>query len=281
LKIKRLRPEVELPMRATSGSACYDVCAAEKVFLSPMQSAAVPTGLAFALPDGVCLEIRPRSGWSSKKLVILNSPGTLDSDYRGELFILVMNLSTDRLIIDKGNRIAQIRPFKTMDLEFEEVDSLGETKRGNRGLGSTGGCKEENMQETVDLDILLEHPTPQDVIGAIFAYSELETFPSDRKALHEFIHLEKAGDGAELLEPFVFSEGDLYPFSRLFESALMQLQLGRWIFTKGPRYDRFILTEANRTDLKERVNKRFSPKQLSVLEKIGKEFRDYVRGCSA
>ena len=133
------------------------------------------------------------------------------------------------------------------------------------------------MSSTTDLDTLLKRPTPQDVIGAIFAYSELETFPSDRKALHQFMRLEKAGDGVELLEPFVFSEGvDLYPFSRLFESVLMQLQLGGWLSAKNPEYDRFGLTEDKRKDIKETVNERFSPKQLSVLEKIGKEFRDFV-----
>jgi len=131
------------------------------------------------------------------------------------------------------------------------------------------------MSSTTDLDALLKRPTPQDVIGAIFAYSGLETFPSDRKELHQFIRLEKAGDGVELLEPFVFSEGvDLYPFSRLLESVLMQLQLGGWLSAKNPEYDHFGLTGDKRKDIKKKVNERFSPKQLSVLEKIGKEFRD-------
>lgn len=134
------------------------------------------------------------------------------------------------------------------------------------------------MQEIKDLDTLLKRPTPQDVIGAIFAYSELETFPSDRKALHQFIRLEKAGDGVELLEPFVFSEGvDLYPFSRLFESVLMQLQLGGWLSAKNPEYERFGLTKDIRKDIKEKVRGRFSPEQLCVLEKIGGEFRDFVQ----
>ena len=133
------------------------------------------------------------------------------------------------------------------------------------------------MSSTTDLDTLLKRPTPQDVIGAIFAYSGLETFPSDRKELHRFIREKKRGEGAELLDSFVFSEGvDLYPFSRLFESVLMQLQLGGWLSAKNPEYDRFGLTEDKRKEIKEKVNERFSPKQLSVLEKIGKEFRDFV-----
>ena len=134
------------------------------------------------------------------------------------------------------------------------------------------------MSSTIDLSTLLKRPTPQDVIGAIFAYSGLDAFPSDREKLHKFIRLEKAGDGAELLEPFVFSEGvDLYPFSRLLESVLMQLQLGGWLSAKNPEYDRFGLTEDIRKDIKEKARERFSPEQLAVLEKIGKEFRDTVQ----
>jgi len=134
------------------------------------------------------------------------------------------------------------------------------------------------MQEAVNLDTLLKRPTPQDVIGAIFAYSGLETFPSERKQLHKFIREEKRGEGAELLEPFVFSEGvDLYPFSRPLESVLMQLQLGGWLSAKNPEYDRFGVTKRIREDIKKKVGKRFSPEQLSVLQKIGQEFRDFIR----
>ena len=133
------------------------------------------------------------------------------------------------------------------------------------------------MKETIDLDTLLKIPTPQDVIGAIFAYSELGAFPSDRKKLHGFMRLKKAGDGAELLEPFVFSEGvDLYPFSRLLESVLMQLQLGGWLSALNPAYDHFGLTRKIRGDIKKKVSERFSSEELSVLERIGKEFRDFV-----
>ncbi len=134
------------------------------------------------------------------------------------------------------------------------------------------------MQETVDLDALLKRFTPQDVIGAIFAYSGLETFPSDRKQLHRFILQEKTGEGAELLEPFVFSEGvDLYPFSRLLESVLMQLQLGGWLSAKNPEYDRFGLTDDIRNDIQEKISQRFSPEQLSTLQKIGQEFQDFIQ----
>lgn len=134
------------------------------------------------------------------------------------------------------------------------------------------------MSSTTDLDTLLKRFTPQDVIGAIFAYSGLETFPSDREQLHQFIRQEKTGEGAELLEPFVFSEGvDLYPFSRLLESVLMQLQLGGWLSAKNPEYDRFGLTDDIRNDIQEKISQRFSPEKLSVLQKIGQEFRDFIQ----
>lgn len=133
------------------------------------------------------------------------------------------------------------------------------------------------MQETKDLDTLLKRFTPQDVIGAIFAYSNLDTFPSERKQLHKFIQEEKRGEGAELLEPFLFSEGvDLYPFSRPLESVLMQLQLGGWLSAKNPEYDRFGMTEEIRDDIREKVSGRFSREQLTTLEKIGQDFRQFI-----
>ena len=134
------------------------------------------------------------------------------------------------------------------------------------------------MRETVDLDTLLKKPTPQDVIGAILAYSELPTFPSDRERLHKFIRDKKGAEGAELLEPFVFSEGvDLFPFSRLLESVLMGLQLGGWLSAKNPEFDRFELPIENRTDIKKKVGERFSGEQLTILKKIGQDFREFIK----
>lgn len=131
------------------------------------------------------------------------------------------------------------------------------------------------MKTIPDLDTLISSPTPQDVIGAIFAYSNLETFPSDRKRLHNFIRREKTGDAAELLEPLVFSKGvDLYPFSRLLESVLMQLQLGGWLSAKNPEYDRFGMTEETRNMVIERIREVFSPGQLATLEKVGRDFHE-------
>lgn len=133
------------------------------------------------------------------------------------------------------------------------------------------------MQETIDLDNLLKRFTPQDVIGAILAYSELPTFPSDRERLHKFIREQKKGGGAELLDAFVFSEGvDLYPFSRLLESVLMGLQLGGWLSAKNPEFDRFELPEKSRADIEKKVGERFSPDQLDILKKIGRDFQEFI-----
>ena len=123
-----------------------------------------------------------------------------------------------------------------------------------------------------NLDTLLNQFTPQDVIGAIFAYSGLETFPSDRQKLHKFIR-DKKVEGKELLEPFVFSEGvDLFPFSRLLESVFMQLQLAGCLSAKNPEYERFGLTDAIRERIKEKTEQRFNRTQLQLLEKIGQDF---------
>ena len=138
LKILKLDPDAELPIRATPGSACYDVYSVKRQLLIPMGRASIPTGLAFELPRGYGLDIRPRSGLASRGLIILNSPGTLDSDYRGELKVICMNLSSGNILVSKGDRIAQVRLFKEICLEFEEVEKLNETKRGQSGFGSTG-----------------------------------------------------------------------------------------------------------------------------------------------
>ena len=139
LKVKRIRQGAKLPIKATEGSICYDVfSAAYKILLSTMEKAKIPTGLAFELPPGMGLEIRPRSSLADKGLIILNSPGTLDSDYRGELFIICQNLSIGNILINMGDRIAQIRLIRSMDIEFEEVEELSRTERGEGGFGSTG-----------------------------------------------------------------------------------------------------------------------------------------------
>ena len=133
------------------------------------------------------------------------------------------------------------------------------------------------MQETIDLDKLLKRFSPQDVIGAIFAFSDLDTFTSDRRLLHKFIREHKEGKGAELLDAFVFSEGvDLYPFSRRLESVLMGLQLGGWLSAKNPEFNRFDLPEEIRMDIKTKIKNRFSKEQVDTLKEIGQDFREFI-----
>lgn len=145
LKIKIVnKSSFEEPKYATNGSAGFDVRAniTEPITIGPMERALVPTGLFFELPQGFEAQIRPRSGLAFKYgVTVLNSPGTLDSDYRGECKVLLVNLSNDEFVINPGERIAQIIISKHETVEFEVVSSLEEltdTSRGAGGFGSTG-----------------------------------------------------------------------------------------------------------------------------------------------
>lgn len=131
----------ELPKYETECSAGMDIRAmlTEPVILKPLQRALIPTGLYIELPDGYEAQIRPRSGLALKKgLSILNSPGTIDSDYRGEIKILLINLSNETAILNTGERIAQMIVAKYERIAFEETDELSDTKRGAGGFGHTG-----------------------------------------------------------------------------------------------------------------------------------------------
>jgi len=130
-----------LPQYETSGSAGVDLRAQlqEPVMLKPLQRALIPTGLYPELPDGYEAQIRPRSGLALKKgVTVLNSPGTIDSDYRGEIKIILINLSNETTIINTGERIAQLIVSKYEKVSFKEVDELNETERGEGGFGHTG-----------------------------------------------------------------------------------------------------------------------------------------------
>ncbi len=130
-----------LPQYETSGSAGVDLRAQlqEPVMLKPLQRALIPTGLYLELPDSYEAQIRPRSGLALKKgVTVLNSPGTIDSDYRGEIKIILINLSNETTIINTGERIAQLIVSKYEKVSFKEVDELNETERGEGGFGHTG-----------------------------------------------------------------------------------------------------------------------------------------------
>jgi dUTP pyrophosphatase len=128
-----------LPAYATPGAAGMDVVAAEDVDLGPGQRHAVATGYKVAIPDGFEIQVRPRSGLAFKHgISVPNTPGTIDSDYRGELKILLINHGSEPFAIRRGERIAQLVPAAVTLAEFDEVDELCETARGTGGFGSTG-----------------------------------------------------------------------------------------------------------------------------------------------
>ena len=130
-----------LPAYATSLSAGMDIRAnlTEPITLAPMQRCLVPTGLYIALPAGFKAQIRPRSGLALKKgITVLNSPGTIDADYRGEVCIILVNLSAEPFVIEDGERIAQMVIARHEQAVWQEVEVLDETERGAGGFGHTG-----------------------------------------------------------------------------------------------------------------------------------------------
>lgn len=142
LKVKKLHPEAVLPSYATVGSAAFDIASVEQVTILPGETIKVRTGLSFEVPEGYELEIRPRSGLSfNSKIRLSNSPGTIDSDYRGEVHFILDNLMTkfpNPYIINVGQRLGQGIIRKVDQVEFEEVTELSETERGEKGFGSSG-----------------------------------------------------------------------------------------------------------------------------------------------
>ncbi|MBQ9548487.1 MAG: dUTP diphosphatase [Bacteroidales bacterium] len=130
-----------LPAYATGLSAGMDVRAnnAEPITLAPLGRALVPTGLYLEIPAGFEVQVRPRSGLAAKKgITVLNAPGTIDADYRGEVCVILVNLSDQPFVVERGERIAQLVLARHETIEWEEVADLSETGRGSGGFGSTG-----------------------------------------------------------------------------------------------------------------------------------------------
>jgi dUTP pyrophosphatase len=128
-----------LPARATEHAAGLDVVAAEDLVLAPGERHAVATGFAIAIPEGYEVQVRPRSGLALKHgITCLNTPGTIDSDYRGEVKVILANLGSEPFEVRRGERIAQLVPAPVLKANFREVDALSETGRGAGGFGSTG-----------------------------------------------------------------------------------------------------------------------------------------------
>jgi len=139
--IKRLSRDIPLPKYKTEGSSGMDLAANidQVIELQPGKSTTIPTGLAISIPKNYEVQIRPRSGLAAKNQIsVLNTPGTIDSDYRGELKVILINLSKKSFKIEKGLRIAQMVLCPVSKAILKEVDKLEETKRGLDGFGSTG-----------------------------------------------------------------------------------------------------------------------------------------------
>lgn len=139
LKIKKLTPNAIIPNYQSEEAAGFDLCASENLTLERGKWALIPTGLSFSFPKNYEIQIRPRSGLALKYgITILNSPGTIDSDYRGEIKVIVINLGEEAFKINKGDRIAQAVFCKVKKANIKVVQVLDETKRGKGGFGSTG-----------------------------------------------------------------------------------------------------------------------------------------------
>ena len=139
--IKKLNPTVQLPSYKTKGASGMDLvaCIEKSIELEPGASCLVPTGLSVAFSEEYEIQIRPRSGLAAKdNISILNTPGTVDSDYRGELKIILFNHGTKKFIIKNNDRVAQMILAPVMKIELEETKELPETIRGEGGFGSTG-----------------------------------------------------------------------------------------------------------------------------------------------
>ena len=139
--IKRLSKEITLPKYETDGSSGLDLaaCIDKNIEIKPGKSEIIPTGLAVALPKNFEIQIRPRSGLAAKNQIsVLNTPGTIDADYRGEIKVILINLSDKVFVVEKGLRIAQMVVCPIIKAHLEEVNELNNTDRGKGGFGSTG-----------------------------------------------------------------------------------------------------------------------------------------------
>ena len=139
--IKRLSKNIELPKYETSGSSGMDLSAniEKQIKIEPGKTSIIPTGISVSIPKNFEIQIRSRSGLAAKSQIsVLNSPGTIDADYRGELKVILINLGNKTFVVERGARIAQMVLCPVVKAKFKEVDSLDDTDRGAGGFGSTG-----------------------------------------------------------------------------------------------------------------------------------------------
>ncbi|MFW9958818.1 MAG: dUTP diphosphatase [Candidatus Odinarchaeota archaeon] len=139
VRVKKLSPDAKMPQLARLGDAAYDLFSSVDYELMPREWYAVPTGIAIEIPDGYEGQVRPRSGLAAKEgVTVLNTPGTIDSGYRGEVKTIMINLGDKPFKITKGMRISQLAIRPIPEVQFIEVDELSDTERGEGGFGSTG-----------------------------------------------------------------------------------------------------------------------------------------------
>jgi len=139
--VKKLNSKAQLPKYKTDGSSGMDLMALieKPIKIKPQESALIPTGITIAIPEDTEVQIRPRSGLAAKSNIsVLNTPGTIDSDYRGEIKIILFNHGKEDFTVNNNDRIAQMVLMPILKAEFEEVNDLSETIRGSGGFGSTG-----------------------------------------------------------------------------------------------------------------------------------------------
>ncbi len=139
--IKKLNSKVQIPKYKTDGSSGMDLMAFidNPIKIKPQESVLIPTGISIAIPEDTEVQIRPRSGLAAKSSIsVLNTPGTIDSDYRGEIKIILFNHGKEEFIVNNNDRIAQMILMPIIKAEFEEVEDLPKTLRGSGGFGSTG-----------------------------------------------------------------------------------------------------------------------------------------------
>ncbi len=147
--IKKLNSKVQLPKYKTDGSSGMDLMAFTEspINIRPQESALIPTGITIAIPEDTEIQIRPRSGLAAKSNIsVLNTPGTIDSDYRGEIKIILYNHGKEEFIINNNDRVAQMILMPIIKAEFEEVEDLPKTLRGSGGFGSTGKWKKISIK---------------------------------------------------------------------------------------------------------------------------------------
>tara|TARA_Y100001970_G_C13628890_1_gene553207 strand:+ start:101 stop:538 length:438 start_codon:yes stop_codon:yes gene_type:complete len=139
--VKKFDKNIKLPDYKTIGSSGMDLVAytKKKIIIKPGKTAMVPTGFSVAIPKNYEIQIRPRSGLAAKKsITVLNTPGTVDSDYRGEIKIILINLGEKKFVVNSGDRIAQMVVSPVIKAKLKEIKKLPNTKRGKGGFGSTG-----------------------------------------------------------------------------------------------------------------------------------------------